>query len=69
MAAKCKVVFRRDNVGPYAGLVWNGHTLNVINFPRGHRVTVSEARRAKSRLMPGCAELVRDYKRHKRRRR
>ncbi len=69
MAAKCTVKFKHDRVGPTAILLWAGRSLNAINFPRGHRVTVSEARRAKSKLMAGCAELVRDAKRRARRRR
>lgn len=68
MAAKCKVVFRRSGVGPAAILLWNGRSLNAINYPRGARITVTEARRAKAKLMAGCAELVRDYRRHARRR-
>lgn len=70
MASKprCKVVFRRSGVGPEAILMWNGHSLNAINYPRGARITVAGARRAKATLMRGCAELVRDYRKHARRR-
>lgn len=69
MAAKCMVKFRKNDQGPWAELVWSGRVLNAINFPRGRSVTTSTARAARNRLMAGCAELVRDYKRHQARQR
>lgn len=64
--AKCRVIFRRDSDGPAAILMWQGRPLNAINFPRGHRVSVSEARRAKARLMRGCLVDVHQALEHER---
>ena len=40
-----------------------GNSLNVMNFPRGHRLTPKEKARARRHLMTGCAELSRRWKR------
>jgi len=69
MAASCTVRFKHGGAGPSAVLMWRGRSLNYIAFPKGQRVTVAAARRAKAQLMRGCAGLVRDEQRRARRRR
>lgn len=59
----CRVVFRRDTHGPAAILMYKGNALNVMNYPRGYRLSVAEARKAKAQLMRGCAELMKAWKR------
>lgn len=36
-----------------------GHSINVINYPRGYQMTSAERTRARARLLRGCAELSR----------
>lgn len=67
MAAKCTVKFQRSPHGVAAVLMHRGASLNHLNYPRGHKVTLKEARRAKRILMAGCDELARDHARHVRR--
>lgn len=59
----CRVVFRRDTHGPAAILMYKGNALNVMNYPRGHRISIAEARHAKAALLRGCSELVKVWKR------
>lgn len=64
MAAKCTVKFQRSPHGTAAVLMHKGASLNYMSYPRGHKLTAAEARRAKRILMAGCDELAADHKRH-----
>lgn len=61
MPAKCKVTFHTGerSGGPYALLIRkrDGAVLNAMNYPRGHRFTKAERKRASTMLMAGCAEF------------
>lgn len=64
--SKCHVTFisGAQRGGP-AAILWDkhGHSLNAMNYPRGHRFTAKEKTRARKMLMAGCAELSREYDR------
>jgi hypothetical protein len=59
--AKCKVVFENDARGTDALLKSGRHVLNLIHM--GRDPSPASKRRARVRLMKGCAELLRDYSR------
>jgi hypothetical protein len=65
--AKCKVVFQRGRGAVAAVLMYKGKSLNYLQFPRGYKPSMTEARHAKKALMAGCNELARDQQRHERR--
>lgn len=64
---KCTVKFQRSPHGTAAVLMHRGASLNTMNYPRGHKVTLKEARRAKRSLLAQCDELAKDHQRHVRR--
>jgi len=65
--AKCTVKFQRSPHGTAAVLMHRGASLNAYNYPRGHKLTLKEARRAKRSLLAQCDELATDHQRHVRR--
>jgi len=65
--SSCTVRFQRSPHGPAAVLMWNGRAINSVNYPKHHKITVSEARRARRMLMVGCDELVAAERRARRR--
>lgn len=58
---KCTVKFTMTSRGPSAVLDYRGHSLNVMNYPKGYAITRKEKSKARHRLLRGCAELVRDF--------
>ena len=64
--SKCTVVFAKawHGVGYAAELRWKGHTLNAISRVSKRAPTAKQKARARAKLMRGCAELSRDYKKN-----
>ena len=62
---KCTVVFETGRLGPSAVLMWHGRSLNATSFR--NPPTARQKTAARKRLLRGCAELVRDYRRSDRR--
>ena len=60
--AKCKVIFQRGRGAVAAVLTYKGKSLNYLQFPKGYKPSMTEARHAKKALMAGCNELVRGMK-------
>lgn len=65
--AKCTVKFQRSTAGTAAVLMHRGASLNYWSYPRGHKLTLKEARRARRSLLAQCNELAADHARHVRR--
>jgi hypothetical protein len=41
---QCTVRFQRSPHGPAAVLLWRGRSLNYLNYPKHHKLTLAEAR-------------------------
>jgi len=54
--ARCTVEFRKDSAVLFDK---HGHSINVMNFPKGHKMSAKARAAARRRLMKGCAELSR----------
>jgi hypothetical protein len=56
----CTVTFTASAHGPSAVLYdKRGRSINVMNFPKGHRLTAKDQARARKRLLASCRELSR----------
>jgi hypothetical protein len=61
--AKCKVVFETDSRGVDAILQPRTGTASLNLMHLGQKPTAAQKRKARARLMRGCAEMLRDRRR------